>query len=112
MIDINFCEKCGGLLLPKKSGKRTTLICRRCGRRYSTKSKDFKIAVSSTREPEKIIVVDKKSRFEVLPTTKIQCPKCENNEAYWWMQQTRAADEPPTRFFKCVKCNNVWREYE
>ncbi|MBI2112883.1 transcription factor S, partial [Candidatus Woesearchaeota archaeon] len=26
-------------------------------------------------------------------------------------QQTRGADEPETRFFRCTKCNYTWREY-
>ncbi|MEM4865380.1 MAG: hypothetical protein QXY09_02690 [Acidilobaceae archaeon] len=25
--------------------------------------------------------------------------------------QTRAADEPPTRFYRCTKCGYTWREY-
>jgi DNA-directed RNA polymerase, subunit M/Transcription elongation factor TFIIS len=48
-----------------------------------------------------------------LPVSKeVTCPKCGNHEAYYWMIQTRAADEPPTRFYKCVKCGHTWREYE
>jgi DNA-directed RNA polymerase subunit M len=109
---LEFCDKCGGLLIPKRAGSKTVLECRKCGRRRAAKSKDFKISVSTNTKPEKIIIVDKKSRMEGLPKTLAQCPKCEHNEAYWWMQQTRAADEPPTRFFKCVKCGHVWREYE
>jgi DNA-directed RNA polymerase subunit M len=31
--------------------------------------------------------------------------------AYFWTQQTRGADEPETRFFKCTKCSHTWREY-
>lgn len=47
-----------------------------------------------------------------LPTTTILCPECnEVKEAYWWMQQTRGADEPPTRFYECKKCKYRWREY-
>ncbi|MCD6114052.1 MAG: transcription factor S, partial [Thermoprotei archaeon] len=41
-----------------------------------------------------------------------ECPKCGNREAYVWMMQTRAADEPPTRFYRCTKCGYTWREYE
>ena len=112
MIKIEFCNKCGGLLIPKKPGKRSTMICRRCGKRATAKSKDFQISVSTTKKPESVIVVEKKARFEALPKTTAQCPKCEHNEAFWWMQQTRAADEAPTRFYKCCKCGHIWREYE
>ena len=76
------------------------------------KEEKFKISVFSENKKSKIIVLDEKSKIDILPKTDTQCPKCENREAYWWMQQMRAADEPPTRFFKCTKCGNVWREYE
>ncbi|RLG10996.1 MAG: transcription factor S, partial [Thaumarchaeota archaeon] len=40
------------------------------------------------------------------------CPKCGNREAYYWAVQTRSADEPMTRFFRCTKCGYTWREYD
>lgn len=48
---------------------------------------------------------------DTLPTTKIECPRCGNDIAYWWTLQTRAADEPETQFFRCTKCHYTWREY-
>jgi DNA-directed RNA polymerase subunit M len=47
-----------------------------------------------------------------LPQTSIACPECSHSSAYWWMQQTRSDDEPPTQFFRCAKCKHVWREYK
>lgn len=49
--------------------------------------------------------------IETNPKIKITCDKCGNKSAYFWTQQTRGADEPETRFFKCTKCNHTWREY-
>ena len=46
-----------------------------------------------------------------LPTVKIVCEKCKNNEATWVIRQTRAADEPATRIYQCTKCKHKWREY-
>ena len=46
-----------------------------------------------------------------LPTAKIICEKCKNNEATWVIRQTRAADEPSTRIYQCTKCKHKWREY-
>ena len=48
---------------------------------------------------------------EINPKIKAKCEKCANTIAYYWTQQTRGADEPETRFFKCSKCNYTWREY-
>jgi transcription factor S len=45
------------------------------------------------------------------PKTRISCPKCEHNEAYWILRQTRASDEPETRIYTCCKCKHSWREY-
>ncbi len=48
---------------------------------------------------------------ETLPRTKVDCPKCGHHEAFWVMRQTRAADEPTTRIYRCAKCGHTWREY-
>lgn len=113
MVLIEFCKKCGGLLIPKKAGKKVILVCRACSWKGVTKlKKEFKLSVSEQKPTKEILVVDKKSRVDILPKTQVQCPKCENREAFWWMQQTRSADEPATRFFRCTKCGYTWREYE
>jgi len=109
---MEFCDKCGSVLEPQKKGTKIILVCRKCGKKKSTiKKGDYKMSISTGKKPEKIIVVEKTKNFEALPTTKVECPKCNNKKAYWWMQQTRASDEPPTRFYRCVKCKHTWREY-
>ena len=115
---MEFHESDGGLYVPKKINGRTVLVCRKCNRKKtgSVKKDDFKIKTGIAKPTEgpaaKIVVVEQKKSFEALPRTQAICPKCENKEAFWWMQQTRSADEPPTRFMKCTICGNVWREYE
>ncbi len=49
---------------------------------------------------------------DTFPKMKADCPKCKNNEVWWWTEQTRAADEPETSFFRCTKCRHTWREYD
>ncbi len=99
-------------MIPKKSGNSVTLICRSCGKKKKSKAKNFNIASVSGERKKQIIVVSKNSKIDILPKTKIGCPKCNNNEAMWWMQQMRASDEAATRFYKCTKCGHTWREYE
>ena len=45
------------------------------------------------------------------PKIKAKCEKCGHGIALYWTQQTRGADEPETRFFRCTKCGFTWREY-
>lgn len=101
-----FCPKCGSILRPKdKSGKKV-LYCD-CGFSKSANGESAEIT-HTVAEKKRIEVME---NVEVYPKVKIHCEKCSNQVAYYWTQQTRAADEPETRFFKCTKCSHTWREY-
>ncbi|MEM0480847.1 MAG: transcription factor S [Candidatus Aenigmatarchaeota archaeon] len=105
------CPKCGNLLFPKKEKGKNYLVCRKCN--YKTEAKKSLIVSSGIKEEKKeAIVISAKEEKESLPVTNVICPKCGNDKAFWWMQQTRSADEPPTVFYKCTKCNYTWRSYE
>jgi len=107
---MKFCPKDGSLLVPKKKGKTTVLHCNKCGKDYEMKEK-LKIGGAVVEESKKIVVIGKDEAESELPTTETICPKCQFNEAYWWVQQTRSGDEPPTMFFKCKRCKYSWRVY-
>lgn len=36
--------------------------------------------------------------------------ECDSTSAYYVQTQIRSADEPATIFYKCVKCEHVWRQ--
>lgn len=106
---MNFCEKCGSLLVSKQEKHKVILICRRCGHKV-TNYKPLEIAETVEKKPaDNVIIIEKNE--ELLPKTKTVCPKCSNKEALWWMQQTRSIDEAPTLFLRCTKCKHSWREY-
>ncbi|MFH1072523.1 MAG: transcription factor S [Nanoarchaeota archaeon] len=102
-----FCPKCGSILRPKTEKGKKVLYCS-CGfisrdlqntqikERLAKKEKDIEVA------PE-----DDKT----LPLTEAECPKCKHKKAYYWLIQTRAGDEPETKFLKCEKCKYTWRDY-
>ncbi len=73
----------------------------------------MKIIKKNIRSKNKVIVVDEEDseEFRHLPTTKVECPKCGNRLAHWFMRQMRAGDEPPTIFYTCAKCKHKWRSY-
>ena len=102
-------------MMPKISEGRKIVVCPRCGyyKEIATK-KSYVLSTKITHtNKEKIIVLEQGSEPRTLPKIKdVICPKCGNDEAYYWVLQTRRADEPPTRFYKCTKCGHVWREYE
>jgi len=105
---MEFCKKCGGILVPEKRGKQTYMVCRNCG--YKTKSVPKSLKIKNEVEQRGVVVLE--NNQVTLPVTDKMCPKCENTKAYFWLQQTRAADEPPTQFFKCTVCGHTWREYK
>ncbi len=72
----------------------------------------MKVSRGNSKKVEKIVVVGKKERkLSTMPKTKILCEKCSNNEAFWWMVQTRSIDESMTQFYRCTKCGHTWRNY-
>ena len=91
------------------------MTCPRCG--YSTAQLgDSTPEIKSkkkldAKEDPSIKVLEEGNDIKALPTTNVDCPKCDNKEAIWWMLQTRSADEPTTQFYRCTSCNHTWRNY-
>ena len=100
---MNFCPKCGSLLLPDANKKL------KCGCGYISRQNKPIIIKEKVENGSKIELVDKK--IQVLPKTSADCTKCGNNQAYYWTVQTRSGDEAETVFFKCCKCSHQWRQY-
>jgi DNA-directed RNA polymerase subunit M len=106
---MKFCPECDAFCMTDTTMQR--YFCSKCG--WTETLEEIRIISrnSNKKSDDKIIVVGKKERkISTLPKTKIKCPKCDNNEAFWWMIQTRGTDEPTTQFLRCTKCNNTWRE--
>ncbi|MFQ5909709.1 MAG: transcription factor S [Thermoplasmata archaeon] len=103
-----FCPECQSLMYPKEG----ELVCSnsKCG--YSRKigeEDDRQVVRTKRKEKMETLVLDE--IIATLPKTRIECPECGNNEAFWKLRQTRAADEPETRIYRCTKCGHTWREY-
>ena len=92
-------------MMPKTNGKKTVLACT-CGHVH-----EANVSFTETTKQKKAIeIVEEKTSS--LPIQDQECPKCHHRRAFWWSKQTRAADEPETRFFRCEKCSHTWREYK
>ena len=100
---MEFCP-CGGIIV--SSGSSSSSRCRNCGKaQVITHDK----IVSEKKKKETIVIEDNRPD---LPETDVRCGKCGNGRAYWWLIQTRSADEPPTQFYRCTRCKRTWREYK
>ncbi len=94
-------------MMPKRNDKgEEVLVCTKCG--YTERIKESTVIKEKVEEKE-MVVIEKDEG--ILPIAKVECPKCGNDEAYWRLEQTRAADEPETRIYRCTKCGYTWREY-
>jgi len=103
---MKFCPKCEVRL--KKGNSNSVLSCPKCS--YTESSpKDTKKGKEEIKS--ELNVLAENEGKETLSTIKIDCEKCGNNEAVWWMLQTRSADEPTTQFYRCIKCSHTWRNY-
>ncbi|MFB6489805.1 MAG: transcription factor S [Thermoproteus sp. AZ2] len=108
---MRFCPRDGTLLMPVRRGASTVLRCPKCGYEEPVDEGSKAAYRSRATIDKKNDVLVASQALEALPKTKAVCPRCGNEEAYVWMQQTRAADEPPTRFYRCTRCGYTWREY-
>lgn len=89
--------------------QENNFICS-CGHKEAVSGKvEFKEVKAS--KPKTENQMQKAENKDTMPVVDSLCPKCGNPKAYWWEQQTRAADEAATQFFRCTKCSHTWRKY-
>jgi len=108
-VSMKFCPNCRALLVVARVNGRVLLRCSKCGYEEDAGSVRLVDKTVSRKNNSPILVKETK---EGLPRIRARCSRCGNEEAYFWTQQTRAADEPPTRFYRCTNCGYTWREYE
>lgn len=110
---MRFCPKCETRLRPGL-GEEAVITCPKCG--YKTKRNHEEKPrrqeeIRKLGSSEASLKVMDGEGVDALPTTNIECPECKNDTAFWWMLQTRSADEATTQFYRCTKCNYTWRNY-
>ncbi|MHA2225001.1 MAG: transcription factor S [Candidatus Hodarchaeales archaeon] len=110
---VNFCENCGSLLIPQREENGTVkLICRACNTESKEKFKESSYQVSSKinhDEKDKLTVIEED--FDIRPTIRVACKKCNNTEARYWEAEDRRKEEwETTTYYKCTRCGWVWNE--
>ena len=94
-------------MMPKVTKSGAQLACG-CG--YKEEAEQVSFTEKSKHKDKDVAVIEKE--HVINPIVEADCPKCKHKLAEHWEVQTRAADEPATRFFKCQKCGHVRREYK
>ena len=105
---MQFCDDCGSMM-KKRDG---VMVCTSCGASAQQNADTAEFISTEEQSGDELIESSADANFEGKPTaTDVTCEECGNTEAWYTIKQTGAADEPPTRFFKCKSCGNRWREY-
>ena len=104
---MKFCPKCEVKLKKGDSG----LECSKCGYTEGEKVTNKKKPIVEEEPDFSLLAFEGTEGEDTNPTVKIDCEKCGHGEAVAWMFQTRSADEPTTRFYRCQKCKYTWRDY-
>jgi DNA-directed RNA polymerase subunit M len=108
---LRFCPRCETRLRPYP-GEEEVVACSKCGfKTKKTEEAGKREDLSKKASQDVSLKVMDGDTVEALPTTSIECPECKNGTAFWWMLQTRSADEATTQFYRCTKCNHTWRNY-
>src|SRR5688500_1313964 len=88
------------------------LACPKCGTTKKSVAGQNAVKQKSVDDITKSVMEDATKKMYLHHTTnEYACEKCGHSEAFYYMRQTRSADEATTRFLECTKCGYKWREY-
>jgi DNA-directed RNA polymerase subunit M len=95
----------------EEKSKDVLLTCPKCKyKKPLTKKVTIQRIIEHNAQEDITVIGRKEAKIRTMPTVKVECQKCSSKEAYWWIVQTRGADESPTQFFRCTRCKHTWRE--
>ena len=112
---MEFCDKCGNIMLPSKTNDGTKIFKCKCGctKPFSEeRSQSYKITTKiehSIREEVTNIseVMEWKEKNLRSSIKNFKCPRCGYDKAHLETRQTRSADEGMTHFITCLKCGKM-----
>jgi DNA-directed RNA polymerase subunit M len=109
---MEFCQKCGTRLKSARNNPHI-LACLRCGYEKTEREGKPSSTVTGQTFKESIVVINQEEAgLRVLPTVKVDCPKCDGNRAYYWTIYTSDDEETmiELQVFRCTRCGHTWRD--
>ncbi len=111
---MEFCDECGGMMLPSKLDGEKVFKCK-CGaiKPFTEEKSDAykvttKIDHSVREEVTNLAEVIEWKEKNLRSTIKdFKCPRCGYTKAHLETRQTRRADEGMTHFIICLKCGKM-----
>lgn len=81
---MEFCPKCGTMLVPAKVGRSKKLVCPRCGYKGKVRKPSSYRISEKCREPKEVAVIteEKKKRRPVEQEYELEPPELEEEEFY------------------------------
>ncbi|XP_021893002.1 DNA-directed RNA polymerase III subunit RPC10-like [Carica papaya] len=109
---MEFCPTCGNLLLYERRERNCRFFCPACP--YVAYIED-KVKI---RRKTKLVRKEGESAhtqedmLKGKAKTEATCPKCQHDKALFESKHIPSADEPETRFYKCLNpsCGHTWKE--
>jgi DNA-directed RNA polymerase subunit M len=113
---VNFCEKCGFLLIPRQrydiKKRYIDLYCNFCKKTEKKTAEETSYRVTTKiphGDKDRLLVID--NEFYIDPTIRITCPKCGYPEAHYWQNGDRRKIEwEPITYYRCIKCKMTWND--
>jgi DNA-directed RNA polymerase subunit M len=109
---MEFCQRCGTRLKSVRNSPHS-LTCPRCGYKKAETEVNPSSTVTGQTIKESIVVISQdEAGLRVLPTVKVECPKCDNNRAHYWTIDISDEEEAmvEVQIFRCTRCGHSWRE--
>mmetsp|Transcript_466 Transcript_466/g.660 ORF Transcript_466/g.660 Transcript_466/m.660 type:complete len:111 (-) Transcript_466:110-442(-) len=104
-----FCPTCANLLVIEIGTQSTVAFrCRTCPYIYKIEEKVTHKQMLARKEVDDVLGGEE--AWKDVEQTDELCPACSHGRAYFRQMQTRSADEPMTRFYRCTKCEHNWKD--
>eukprot|EP01129_Flabellula_baltica_P000385 TRINITY_DN10407_c0_g1_i1.p1 TRINITY_DN10407_c0_g1~~TRINITY_DN10407_c0_g1_i1.p1 ORF type:complete len:121 (-),score=26.44 TRINITY_DN10407_c0_g1_i1:39-401(-) len=106
VIQANFCDECGSLLV--LSGEIACTICGKAYDKYDFHGKTIKKKL--VRDLGDNVAIVLKESQQMMRDGSVVCEKCNGIELLFNTAQLRSADEGQTIFYECTACHHTWAQ--